>query len=135
MNSTVDKSNATEKPRLHVAYPMIFVVDVTKATEYYKSKLGFKVDFLYGEPPFYGMMTRDGASLHFRHIDKYPLIRSEEDLLATAISVSEVKSLFLEFKDSGAEFHQTLKRQPWGASDFIVKDPDGNLLNFASVTK
>ena len=135
MDSRIDKSNADEKLRLHVAYPMIFVTDITKATDYYKSKLGFKVDFLYGEPPFYGMMTRDGAGLHFRHVDKHPLIHSEEDLLAAAIPVSEIKSIFLEFKDNGAEFHQTLKRQPWGASDFIIKDPDGNLLNFASAAK
>jgi hypothetical protein len=30
------------------------------------------------------------------------------------------------------EFHQTLKQRPWGARNFIVRDPDGNLLLFAS---
>jgi hypothetical protein len=28
-------------------------------------------------------------------------------------------------------FFQTLKRQPWGARNFIVSDVDGNLLLFA----
>jgi hypothetical protein len=28
-------------------------------------------------------------------------------------------------------FFQTLKREPWGARNFILKDPDGNLLLFA----
>ncbi len=28
-------------------------------------------------------------------------------------------------------FAQTLKEQPWGATDFLVRDPDGNLLCFA----
>ena len=40
--------------------------------------------------------------------------------------------LFLEFTQKGVEFHQPLKTQPWGMTDFIVKDPDGNLLCFAS---
>jgi hypothetical protein len=28
-------------------------------------------------------------------------------------------------------FHQTLKQEPWGATTFIVIDPDGNLILFA----
>jgi hypothetical protein len=31
----------------------------------------------------------------------------------------------------GVTFAQTLRREPWGAKTFIVKDPDGNLLLFA----
>ncbi|MCE0498821.1 MAG: VOC family protein [Methylacidiphilales bacterium] len=123
------------KTRLHIAYPMVFVTDFAKAVAYYKTKLRFKVDYLYGEPPFYGMITRDGASFHLRHVDKQPMDRSEEDLLTAVILVEGIKSLFLEFKANGTEFHQTLKLQPWGTSDFIVKDPDGNLLSFASAKK
>ena len=32
---------------------------------------------------------------------------------------------------AGVEFQQTLMRQPWGAKNFVVRDPDGNLLLFA----
>ena len=35
-----------------------------------------------------------------------------------------------EFKAKGAQFHQGIKRHPWGAIDFVVKDPDGNLISF-----
>ena len=40
--------------------------------------------------------------------------------------------LFVEFKDAGLEFHQPYREQPWGAVDFVVADPDGNLIHFAS---
>jgi hypothetical protein len=30
-----------------------------------------------------------------------------------------------------ATLFQTLRKEPWGAETFIVKDPDGNLLLFA----
>ena len=43
----------------------------------------------------------------------------------------EIKQLYLEFQAAGVTFAQTLKREPWGARDFIVRDPDGNLLLFA----
>jgi len=49
----------------------------------------------------------------------------------TVASADEIKSLFLEFQAAGIAFHQTLKKQPWGARNFIVKDPGGNLLLFA----
>ena len=57
-----------------------------------------------------------------------------EELLSAALTVAtavEIKQLFLEFQAAGVTFFQALKRQPWGARNFIVKDPDGNLLLFA----
>jgi len=30
------------------------------------------------------------------------------------------------------DFAQTLRNEPWGARTFIVRDPDGNLILFAS---
>ena len=43
----------------------------------------------------------------------------------------EIEQLFREFQAAGVEFFQALRKEPWGASTFIVKDPDRNLLLFA----
>jgi uncharacterized glyoxalase superfamily protein PhnB len=48
----------------------------------------------------------------------------------TVATADEIKLLFLEFRSAGVAFHQTLKKQPWGDRNFVVKDPDGNLLLF-----
>ena len=61
-------------------------------------------------------------------------IRDREGLLSASVTVAtadEVKLLFLEFQSAGVSFQQKLKRQPWGAKTFVVKDPDENLLLFA----
>jgi uncharacterized glyoxalase superfamily protein PhnB len=61
-------------------------------------------------------------------------LRDREQLLAAALTVAtaeEIKQLFLEFQAAGVSFFQTLRREPWGARNFIVKDIDGNLLCFA----
>ncbi len=61
-------------------------------------------------------------------------LRDREQLLSASLTVAnapEIKALFLEFQAAGVTFFQTLKREPWGASDFIARDPDGNLLLFA----
>jgi uncharacterized glyoxalase superfamily protein PhnB len=54
------------------------------------------------------------------------------DGIAAMRKVTDTKPLFLEFKEAGADFRLTLTRQPWGAQNFIVRDPDGNLLLFSS---
>jgi uncharacterized glyoxalase superfamily protein PhnB len=80
---------------------------------------------------------RDAARLNLRCIERpviESIVRDREQLLSASMTVAmadEIKLLFLEFQSAGVAFRQTLKKQPWGAKNFIVKDPDGNLLLFA----
>ena len=119
------------------AEPQLFVADIKTSCDFFVHQLGFVIAFTYGEPPFYGQVKRDGAALNLRCVDR-PVIdadwRDREELLAASLTVAtaaDIKTLFLEFQAAGVTFFQTLKRQPWGARNFIVKDPDGNLLLFA----
>jgi catechol 2,3-dioxygenase-like lactoylglutathione lyase family enzyme len=127
----------TSRAVLTAAEPQVFVADIKASCDFFTEKLGFSVVFVYGEPPFYGQVNRDAARLNLRCLDR-PLIDRElverESLLAAAVTVEsadEIKQLYLEFQAASVAFHQTLQRQPWGARDFIVRDPDGNLLLFA----
>jgi catechol 2,3-dioxygenase-like lactoylglutathione lyase family enzyme len=119
------------------AEPEVFVADIKASCDFFTGKLGFTIAFTYGEPPFYGQVKRDVARINLRCIEQPvidPVLRDREELLAAALTVAtaeEIKALFLEFQAAGVAFFQTLKRQPWGARNFIVKDPDGNLLLFA----
>jgi catechol 2,3-dioxygenase-like lactoylglutathione lyase family enzyme len=122
---------------LTAAEPQLFVADIKASCDFFIQKLGFSAVFVYGEPPFYAQVKRDGARINLRCVE-HPLIdpelRERESLLAAAVTVEtadEIKQLFLEFQSAGVAFHQTLKREPWGAKDFIARDPDGNLILFA----
>jgi catechol 2,3-dioxygenase-like lactoylglutathione lyase family enzyme len=105
--------------------------------DFFTAKLGFAVDFTYGDPPFYGAVKRDDARLALRLICEPVFagdIRRREHLLSASIevkTVSEIKQLFLDFEAAEVKFHQTLKKEPWGARNFIIEDPDGNLILFA----
>ena len=119
------------------AEPQLFVADIKASCEFFAAKLGFAVAFTYGEPPFYAQVKRDGARINLRCVERPVIdvsVRDREELLSASLTVAtaeEIKQLFLEFQAAGVTFLQTLKREPWGAKDFIVKDPDGNLLLFA----
>jgi catechol 2,3-dioxygenase-like lactoylglutathione lyase family enzyme len=123
------------RPEILGVHPQIFVTDMRRAVHFYQDELGFSVEYLYGEPPYYGLVVRDAAGLNLRHVDQLPVdarLRDREDLLAATIILRNAKALFVEFKESGLRFHQTYREQPWGAHDFIVTDPDGNLIHFTS---
>jgi catechol 2,3-dioxygenase-like lactoylglutathione lyase family enzyme len=112
----------------------LFTADLEAACAFYAGKLGFVIDFAYGEPPFYGQVSRDAARLNLRHVDRPVFdqgLREREDLLSAAITVDNVEQLYQEFQLAGVAFHQALRKEPWGAETFIVKDPDGNLVLFA----
>jgi catechol 2,3-dioxygenase-like lactoylglutathione lyase family enzyme len=119
------------------AEPQLLVADIAVTCDFFTRKLGFDMAFSYGEPPFYAQVKRAGARINLRCVEQPlidPALRDREELLSASLTVAhpeDVKALFLEFQAAGAEFFQSLKREPWGARDFIIRDPDGNLLLFA----
>jgi uncharacterized glyoxalase superfamily protein PhnB len=129
--------SSPSKATIVCAEPQLFVTDIKRSCEFFQKKLGFSLVFTYGEPPYYAQVARDAARLNLRCVERPVIesaVRDREQLLSvsmTVATVDEIKLLFLEFQSAGVAFTQTLKKQPWGAKNFIVNDPDGNLLLFA----
>jgi uncharacterized glyoxalase superfamily protein PhnB len=130
-------NSSPSKVTIVCAEPQLLVTDIKRSCEFFQQKLGFSLVFNYGDPPYYAQVARDAARLNLRCVEASLIestIRDREELLSVSMTVAtadEIKLLFLEFQSAGVTFLQTLKKQPWGARNFIVKDPDGNLLLFA----
>ena len=128
---------ANSRAVLTAAEPQLFVADVRASCAFFVEKLGFAIVFVYGEPPTYGQVVRDGARLNFRCVASPvidPARRDCDNLLSAAFTVAtfgEIEALYREFQAAGVAFAQDLRVQTWGAANFIVRDPDGNLLLFA----
>ena len=129
--------SSPSKATIVCAEPQLLVTDIQRSCEFFREKLGFSLVFSYGKPPYYAQVGRDAARLNLRCVERSVIestARDRDELLSVSMTVAtaeEIKLLFLEFRSAGVAFHQTLKKQPWGARNFIVKDPDGNLLLFA----
>jgi len=125
----------TAVPMLKRAMPVVFVSNVEATAAFFRDKLGFTIDFLHGNPPFYGSVSRDAARLHLRFVHEpviTPEIREREDgLLSAFLEVDNIQGLFAEYKAAGVAFAHALRKEPWGMSAFIVLDPDGNGICFA----
>jgi catechol 2,3-dioxygenase-like lactoylglutathione lyase family enzyme len=138
MPKTTSQPHPNSQPIFTSVAAHLYVRDLKASTDFFTVKLGFSIDFVYGDPPFYGQVSRDNAQLALRHMDE-PFfvadIRQREDLLSASITLAaadEIKQLFFAYQATDVPFHQALRKEPWGATTFIVKDPDGNLILFAA---
>ena len=109
----------TQDTAVASAKPVLYVADVDASATFYRDQLGFRIDFLHGNPPFYGSVARDGASLHLKLVDE-----------PAFIDTPNVRELYAEYRAADAEIVQKLTKQAWGGTDFIVHDPDGNAIAF-----
>ena len=133
---THEAGHPVPRPVLTSTEAQLFVGDIKASCDFYTDKLGFTVAFVYGDPPYYGQVSRDHARLNLRMVCEpvFTDVREREHLLSASLTVAtadEIKQLFLSYQAAGVPFHQTLKKEPWGARTFIVIDPDGNLILFA----
>lgn len=131
------EKNAPTRATIVGAEPQLLVTNVERSCAFFCEQLGFEVAFSFGAPAYYAQVHRDAAHLNLRCVERGLTQlpgRERQELLSASMTVAtaaEIKLLFLEFEAAGVVFHQRLKKQPWGARNFIVKDPDGNLLLFA----
>ena len=115
------------------AKPVLYVADVDASAKFYRDQLGFRIDFVHGNPPFYGSVSRDGATLHLKHVDE-PVFAAgaveREGLIMAFVNTPKVRELYTEYLAADAQIVQKLTKQAWGGTDFIVRDPDGNAIAF-----
>jgi len=134
-DETAETKAMSPTPRLTRAVPVISVANVEMSAEFFRNTLGFSIDFLHGEPPFYGSVSRDGACVHLKFVHEPVLAVGAQDrdgFIAAFIEVENVKALYAEYVTAEAIFDQKLKKQAWGGRDFIVRDLDGNGICFVS---
>ena len=136
-DAMTDARRQETRPVLNSIEAQLFVANIQRSCDFYTNKLGFAVEFIYGDPPYYAQVRRDNARLNLRMVGEAVFagdVREREHLLSASITVAsadEVRQLFLSYQAAEVRFSQTLKKEPWGARTFVVIDPDGNLILFA----
>src|SRR5437667_11215101 len=136
---TDEPRQTTPRPILSSIEAQLFVANIKSSCDFYTNKLGFAVEFIYGDPPFYGQVVRDNARLNLRVVFEPVFVadvRKSEHLLSASMTVAtanEIKQLFLSYQAAGVSFHQKLKKETWGTRTFIVSDTDETLILVADL--
>jgi len=118
------------------AAPVLLVADVFETAEYYRDVLGFHFDQIYGEPPSFVIVERDGARLMFRQPREgapQPNNGSVVPNFATDVFlwVDDVEALAEELRGKHAEILRGPTYRPiWNGKELEVRDCNGRVLCF-----
>lgn len=104
--------------------PELPAADVQAAVEHYEKKLGFRIAMQMPGGD-YAIVERDGAAIHL-----FEDAARSHTPVAIHIFVSDLESLYEEFRERGAQLTQGIERKPWGNRDFRLRDEFGNEIKF-----
>ncbi len=107
---------------------MIPVPDVEAAVAYYCDQLGFDRDFVIGEPPDHGSVTRGRVGIQFTLPENpfQPHIYPGWFYLF----VDDIDDIASSYEQRGLEFTQPLGTRDHGMREFEIKDLNGYYLRF-----
>jgi uncharacterized glyoxalase superfamily protein PhnB len=77
--------------------------------------------------PVYAVMYRDGVSAHLMRLDEAPYGLAAP-VQAQFWITSDADTLFRHVESQGAKILQAPGDRPWGHRDFMIADPDGNVV-------
>ncbi|MFT7150613.1 MAG: hypothetical protein ACI82Q_002479 [Nonlabens sp.] len=112
---------------LDAVHPKLPMRSKSITMAYYQS-LGFAV---YGSADFEGylMMQRDKVQIHFFEFKELDPLKNYGQIYLRTDSIDSLYQLFIDQK---LEIHPAgaLTMKPWGIKEFVMLDPDHNLLTF-----
>lgn len=107
------------------------VRDIQGSLDFYQ-KIGFKIEFLWQDPPSYAVLSAGEASLHLSLLA--PEHRDRKVRSVLYIFVHDVDQMYQRCKDAGLDFAVEIDDRDYGMRDFEINDPDGHLLTFGKST-
>ena len=121
-------------PHWHVA-PYFFVDDVKASASWYRDKLGFTYERIWGEPPSFVMVRRAGMTIMLKHVGRglsrpNHTVDPERMSWDAYIWIEDADALYAEFKQKGVRIAREICDQEYGCRDFDVEDLNGYRLCF-----
>ena len=112
--------------------PFFLVADVTRAAEYYRDKLGFRiVGYFFEEPPVFAMVGRDDQIIMLRLITRGRGGSNRnyaDEALDAYLWTDDVDAVYAEFQHSGAEIVRPPQLRSYGMKELEVRDLDGYVI-------
>lgn len=110
--------------------PQLRMTDAARSLQFYVDGLGFTVDWEHRfEPglPLFAQLSRAGQRIFLTG-------HSGDCEVGGAVYflVPDARACWEDFEERGVQATNALAAKPWGTLEFLLTDPDGNRLRFAS---
>lgn len=123
-----------KRPTIGSVTPIIFVKDVDTAMEFYRTAMGFSIDWVYQSESEcaskYVGLSRGACEFHLSTCECDDV--GHNGKLDVRIATNSVDALFEELNSAGVCIRSEPANQPWGFRELDVEDPDGNRFTFYS---
>ena len=127
---------ATEKTKARFSHlnPLFLVQDLIVSCAFYRDKLGFNVEFMYGEPAFFAGVVRSGIEIYLEYCaEREPsrTFRAADGRYDVYIFTDDVEALHQEYIEKKVAILRSLKTQAYGNREFAIQDNSGYVIVFA----
>jgi uncharacterized glyoxalase superfamily protein PhnB len=127
------------KAKLTASAPVLLVKDVVKSAAYWRDKLGFTDQQMFGTPPNFAMLKRDTFTVMLAQVEADQTFVSNyhivEKMWDVYFWVDDAEAIYAEFQASGAIIDYTLYDTPWGIREFGVQDLDDHDIAFGQIIR
>lgn len=129
-------SNAVPRQARWSVAPYLIVDDVVATANDYRDRLGFDYERLWGEPPSFCMVRRNGVVIMLGQLEATGVMRPnrtvdpEGGAWDAYIWIDNADALHAEFKSKGVKIVREICDQMYGCRDFDVEDCNGYRLCF-----
>jgi GNAT superfamily N-acetyltransferase len=110
--------------RFNTIVPILYATDVAKSIAHFTDVLAFEDKWLWGHPPTFGGIFRNGVEIFF--------CKDDQGNPGTwlSIMVDDVDEYFEIIRSNGATIVSEPKTMEWGVREMLVKVPDGHFIRF-----
>ena len=127
MVTTIDFNAKIQISMIKISSILVGVRDLSKARPFYEKVFGFVFDEF--RPP-YASATVDGLEFNIEEDADYRSPDWVNNYIGgrknVAFQTDDLKSFLIKAEASGAKVIQEATDQPWGWSEAVIADPDGN---------
>jgi catechol 2,3-dioxygenase-like lactoylglutathione lyase family enzyme len=108
--------------------PVLVVADVQRSVEFYKDALGFAADDVYGDPPYFAILSRGGFDLMLSRAERPAQVRPHgpDGVWDVYLSVSDVSAEATAIQKEGARLDKGPTDTAYAMREIEVVDPDGH---------
>ena len=120
-------SREAEPVALSRSEAILAVADVTATVRFYRDKLGFCGEWLWGDPTTFGGVSWGKAGVMFC---LQPDLAAHVEGHQHYFFVSGIDRLYQRHRDNGVPVVSPLEAKPWGLREYTARDPNGYHLRF-----
>jgi hypothetical protein len=125
--------------KITASAPILLVKDIMQSAAYFRDKLGFTDQNLYGSPTNFAIIRRDGIAVMLAQLgvgqSVKPYWQVVDKMWNIYFWVDDADALYAEFGKSGAIIDYTIYNTPWGVREFGVQDLDDHDIAFGQIIR